>query len=894
MLKFILSFTFFISSFFCFSIIRYVKPVSSGTGSGLSWINASSDIQSMIQVSSVGDEVWVASGTYKPSTYSFSSTGSQINTSDTRDYTFHVKNGVKIYGGFFGNETLLSQRNLSINVTTLSGDIGIINDVSDNCYHVLQINSNSIVDGFTISKGNANGSNFIVTTTLIRRNEGGGVYMANLNSRLENCIITENNSSSYAGGVKINQNNIIYNCKFTNNTCILKGGAVYKEFGDFDTTRIIKSVFSNNSAEIGGAIYFENGINKIDSTNFSSNTATEGSAIYYGTAIEKSIIINSYFSNHSNSCVRIQYLNAIILNNTFESNNCINGVLYLNNSIGQIKANKFINNNGICFRINFSNNVNIFENTFENNTGSDGCSVISFNSDFLIERNVFTNNQVYGRGGAILLTSSSGFIRNNLFIGNFSSNEGGAIFTSGSNEFILNNTFVNNISSSQLGNVIAFQTSNNTISNNIFYGSTPTILGGLVINNITPSTYDFILNNNRLDGNISYYNTLQLFNNFFYEPVFVNVNDLDGPDNIYRTLDDGVFLDICSPLIDKGDTNFIIGFNDCINNPRLQMQTVDIGAYESSYINNFPENFFISGEGLYCPESNWTSIILDSSQSFYEYDLIHDGLIIDQQIGNGNELIFDSISDFGVYQIMSTSSIGCQLMMTDSIIVGTYTSPVIIAEANPSTICKGNSSELTVTGGINYVWSDTTSVSPETTTEYFVIGYDINGCSDSTSIIVTVNPFELPIIGLNLDTLFVQENYQFYQWLDCDTINNVTLSEFDNTFIPTQNGSYCIYVEAENGCNAYSDCFTINNVGINSKDIQTLILYPIPADKYIVIKGSNIKNIKVFSITGEEVMNLDLEIEELFINVENFPSGIYYFQFNSDLESYSKKLIIEH
>ena len=60
MLKFILSFTIFITSFFCFSIIRYVKPVSSGTGSGLSWINASSDIQSMIQVSSVGDEVWVA------------------------------------------------------------------------------------------------------------------------------------------------------------------------------------------------------------------------------------------------------------------------------------------------------------------------------------------------------------------------------------------------------------------------------------------------------------------------------------------------------------------------------------------------------------------------------------------------------------------------------------------------------------------------------------------------------------------------------------------------------------------------------------------------------------------------------------------------------------------
>ena len=35
-----------------------------------------------------------------------------------------MKNGVGIYGGFLGTETLRSQRNPASNVTVLSGDIG--------------------------------------------------------------------------------------------------------------------------------------------------------------------------------------------------------------------------------------------------------------------------------------------------------------------------------------------------------------------------------------------------------------------------------------------------------------------------------------------------------------------------------------------------------------------------------------------------------------------------------------------------------------------------------------------------------------------------------------------------------------------------------------------------
>lgn len=102
--------------------IRYVKPVASGSGNGSSWANASSDLQVMIDASAANDEVWVAAGTYKPAAYP---TGSSGGTS-SRDYAFLLKDGVKVYGGFAGTETLLAQRNYTTNPTTLSGDIGTI------------------------------------------------------------------------------------------------------------------------------------------------------------------------------------------------------------------------------------------------------------------------------------------------------------------------------------------------------------------------------------------------------------------------------------------------------------------------------------------------------------------------------------------------------------------------------------------------------------------------------------------------------------------------------------------------------------------------------------------------------------------------------------------------
>ena len=61
-----------------------------------------------------GDQVWVAAGTYYPT------------TGASRTVAFTLKCGVAVYGGFNGTELTLGARNWTTNVTILSGDIGTV------------------------------------------------------------------------------------------------------------------------------------------------------------------------------------------------------------------------------------------------------------------------------------------------------------------------------------------------------------------------------------------------------------------------------------------------------------------------------------------------------------------------------------------------------------------------------------------------------------------------------------------------------------------------------------------------------------------------------------------------------------------------------------------------
>jgi hypothetical protein len=238
-----------------FATIRYVK--AGHTGNGLSWITASGDLQGIILISQPGDQVWIAEGTYKPTT-----------TSD-RFASFLLKEGVALYGSFSGIETSIAEREIANYPTILSGDIDAVGN--NDSYHVIRpfaptsITTNlTILDGFTITGGWAD------DPTL--NGSGYAPYAVG------------------AGMILENASPIIRNCRFISNYAFLEGGAVYSLNGSpiFTNCEFSFNV-TDEGSDLGGGALFLDGQSYVDFENclFFSNNANFGGAIvtWYGTSI---------------------------------------------------------------------------------------------------------------------------------------------------------------------------------------------------------------------------------------------------------------------------------------------------------------------------------------------------------------------------------------------------------------------------------------------------------------------------------------------------------------------------------------------------------------------------------------------------------------------------------
>jgi hypothetical protein len=91
---------------------------------------------------------------------------------------------------------------LHINVSRLSGDLGVAGNNSDNCYHVIynfSMTNSAVLDGFTISGGNANNGSPFITNQF-----GGGMYNLSSSATVANCTFTGNSSSAFGGGAIMN------------------------------------------------------------------------------------------------------------------------------------------------------------------------------------------------------------------------------------------------------------------------------------------------------------------------------------------------------------------------------------------------------------------------------------------------------------------------------------------------------------------------------------------------------------------------------------------------------------------------------------------------------------------------------------------------------------------
>ncbi|MGI6219204.1 MAG: hypothetical protein ACOYJE_05005 [Bacteroidaceae bacterium] len=301
--------------------IRYVKE--GGTGSGMSWNDASGNLQAMIDAladnnpQNLPGEVWVSVGEYEPNSY--------LIANEQYSSSFRMRDGISVYGGFAGGEATKAERPKGTsgmpwdfaNRTILKGSYYDDSNVSygNNSWAVTGDSRHVVwfaqmpdddeaftrptyLDGVTIKGGYAQGD--AAGLNSFKTDRGAGVYMDSRYAYLTNCIVTQNNAAGPGGGVYLKggriQGSLLYNNNSTTN-----GGAVY-----VDSTGLVhRSMLVNNSAGNGAGAYLAYTAQEDDghpeylilsTCVVTNNTARQNGAVYCagGGVLMQNIIANNW------------------------------------------------------------------------------------------------------------------------------------------------------------------------------------------------------------------------------------------------------------------------------------------------------------------------------------------------------------------------------------------------------------------------------------------------------------------------------------------------------------------------------------------------------------------------------------------------------------------------
>ena len=514
---------------------RYVNINATGAGSGLSWQDAYADVQLAIQsamdflaANAGACEVWVAKGVYKP-------------TGEDKLNAFTSGENVHLFGGFNGTETSRDQRDWALNTTTLSGDIGVEGEMSDNMWGIFIAADKSVIDGFTFTSGYAAPADDAVEWC-----DGGAVEIAPDASPLFTNCTFENNHASRMGGAIFGRGGaaIFKNCTFRDNQSLTYGGgggAVGIEGGD---VTFENCVFENNTAySNGGAVIVDSGNVTLRNSRLSSNQAGKGGAIYIG---EDTSLLTA------------------------------TGTLFAQNSAMTEGGGVYVASENI---------IHISHSQFIENVASSGGGIwVEKNqAPSSVSNCVFDGNVASANGGGIHAFGAMIQFTSSIFVRNRAST-GGGLFVRDGGVALSGCTIVNN-------NATSSKTAAGCGGGGIrILHDWPQYKGCIIRGNNNTETaaddnicseealYPIYLNCD-IDGSVSGSTNINA------DPQFVRVSSPAGADGQYFTCDDGLQLKKTSPCIDAA-ADADMPERDILGNNRFDFadkttgNIADMGAYE--------------------------------------------------------------------------------------------------------------------------------------------------------------------------------------------------------------------------------------------------------------------------------------------------------------------------
>jgi hypothetical protein len=518
--------------------VVYVDLNASGTPEdGSRWLRAYRTLTTALASSPAGSVFWVARGTYAESA--------------TLAVGTHT-----LYGGFEGTETDLSQRNLSVNPTIVSGA---------KTRRIFGKSTTGVftLDGFTLKDGK-------VAVDAWPNDRGGALYLSHAGGGLDirNCVFTNNvatgTGNTGVGGAMASlagagMRNAFSNCVFVANradanfsSAAYGGGALYLEGNAtlrLEDCRFEANAATNGTYNWGGAVLLYGATGQIVRCTFTGNAVTlSGGAIMAyggaaGTVADSVFTANraggAIYSVNGGGALAFAGTSWMRLENCrFEANRAdrnaysYGGALLLYGEAGQdLQAMGCTFSNNVAGGAGgaiYAGNVNgsptaacTFSNSLFTANRSDANEVYAYRGggamflmtsprlrldDCRFEGNTATNG-IYNYGGAILATGGTGqeLLLNGCDFADNASTHGGAIYANvGAATNVLGNcAFVANRATQGGALRLWGNDARHTVVNATFFTNSATGNGGAIYLGNAAGTPQLTLRNSILRANVA-------------------------------------------------------------------------------------------------------------------------------------------------------------------------------------------------------------------------------------------------------------------------------------------------------------------------------------------------------------------------------------------------------